>query len=112
MNSQNSAFSSAPHGETSLQSALYERAVENSPDLISIVDRDCVYRMVNSTYLERYEKTREEIVGHHATEIFGREAFENVIKPNLDRCISGETVNYGDWFIYPRLGRRYMDVYY
>lgn len=112
MISQNPVFNNNPLEQPSVQSALYKQVVENSPDLISIVDRDCVYRMVNSAYLNRYEKTEEEIVGRHAAEILGQEVFEKIIKPNLDRCFAGETVNCQDWFSYPEPDKRYMDVYY
>jgi PAS domain S-box-containing protein len=112
MASQNPAFDRAPHGTASLQSALYDRVIENSADLISIVDRDYVYRMVNSAHRERYEKTGEETVGKHAAEILGGTVFEGVVRPKLERCFNGQTVRCRDWYEYADLGKRYMDVSY
>ncbi|NQU07326.1 MAG: PAS domain-containing protein, partial [Candidatus Abyssubacteria bacterium] len=98
--------------ETDLRPALHEQALQDSPDLVSILDRDYVYRTVNSTYLKRYRKKREDMVGHSVTEILGEEVFEKIIRPNLDRCFAGETVSYQAWVAFPKLGKRYMDVYY
>lgn len=91
---------------------LYEQVIQNSPDLISIVDRDYVYRLVNNAYLRRYRKAEEEIVGHHASEVMGDEVFKNAVKPHFNRCLSGHEVRYQEWFSYPGLGDRHMDVSY
>ena len=76
MESQNPAFGGVTSDKTAVEPALYERVIEGSPDSISIVDRDYVYRMVNSAFLERCRRTREETVGRNAAEIVGRDAFE------------------------------------
>jgi len=112
MKSQDPVFGSTPSNEISLEFALYERVVENSPDMISIVDRGYVYRMVNSAYLKYYRRTKEEIVGRRAAEILGDDIFEEIIRPHFDRCFAGETVNYQSWFRHHELGERYMDVHY
>jgi len=112
MDSQNLVSGNGPLGEHDLRSALFRQVMQKSPDLISIVDRDYVYRMVNETYLERYKMTEEQMVGVPAPDIFGQNVFESKIKSHLDRCLDGETINYQDWFVYPDLGKRYMDVCY
>ena len=42
----------------------------------------------------------------------GADVFVQIIKPNFDRCLKGEIINYQGWFDYPALGRRYVDITY
>lgn len=70
----------------------YERIISSSPDLISLVDRNYTYQMVNDTYLRVFDKRREEIVGNPIVDLVGRELFENVAKASLDKAFLGETV--------------------
>lgn len=90
---------------------LFERIVSNSDDMMSFVDTDYVYRMVNQTYLDNFQKQLNDIVGQSVETLLGSETFEHVVKPNLDRCFSGESVHYQEEFqLYDK--RRYLDVVY
>jgi PAS domain S-box-containing protein len=100
-----------PHDGSDI-SFLYEQTIQHSPDIIAIVDSGYVYRFVNNSYLKRHGKTEGDIIGHHASNIWGPEVFESKIKPHFDRCVSGEAVRYQEWFSYPEHGERYMDVSY
>ena len=91
---------------------LYQRAVDNSPDLIAVVDRGYVYRLVNATYSRFYQRTVEEIRGRTVAELLGEDAFRSVVQPHLDRCFAGETIRYESWFNYVTAGRRCMEVHY
>ena len=112
MESHNSSHPNDTFNRPDFQFKLYEKAVQNSPDLIAIVDKDYVFCTVNKMYLERHKKAEGEIVGHHASEILGQAIFEKEVKANFDRCLEGEEINYQAWFAYPDLGNRYMDVHY
>ncbi|TAN41002.1 MAG: PAS domain S-box protein [Nitrospirae bacterium] len=90
----------------------YEYIVSSSSDHLSFLDRDFVYQAVNAKYLDAFGRRREEIVGHGVSELLGVETFDRMIKPNLERCLAGETVRYQAWFDFPRTGRRYMDAIY
>jgi PAS domain S-box-containing protein len=70
----------------------YERILLATPDWVSLVDRNYVYRIVNQTYLDWLQKPRDEIVGHSVGELVGEEIFQSHIKPLLDRCLAGEVV--------------------
>lgn len=63
-------------------------------------------------YLEAFGKTRDELIGHTVAEVFGEEFFNRVIRPNAERCLAGEEVNYQAWLEFPAHGHRYMDVSY
>ena len=91
---------------------LYEKIVATSRDLMSIVDTRYVYIAVNDAYLEAYQKARGDIVGRTAEELMGADVFVKLVKPHLDLTLSGETVEYEQWFEYPGRGSRYMHVSY
>lgn len=87
----------------------YEKIVSTSNDLLSLVDKNFVYHVVNNTYFQLFKKKREEIIGHSMPEIFGQELFVKKIKPMLYRCLSGERVQYQAWFDLPA-GRVCLDT--
>jgi PAS domain S-box-containing protein len=90
----------------------YERIVDTSNDLMSLIDFKYVYQAVNETYLNAYKKRREEIIGYSVQEFLGEDVFEKTVRANLGRCFTGETVNYESWFEFPGWGKRYMVVTY
>ena len=90
---------------------IYERLVESSPNVVVVVDRQHVYRMVNAQFLGRRRKSAGEILGQTVEEVLGEEDFERV-RPYLDQSFAGEVVRDGDWFTYPDVGRRFLEVSY
>jgi len=90
----------------------FQRIVATSSDLMSLVDRNFVYLAVNDAYLKAHDKTRDEIVGHGASEFLGEKAFQDKIKPRFEKCLSGEKIAYDSWFDLPGPGRRYMQTHY
>lgn len=90
----------------------YERIVSATPDGFALVDHTYVYRIVNQVYLNLYEKSYDQIVGHPVSELLGREIFEEVVKKNLDRALAGETINCQTWVEYKSAGRRFMSITY
>ncbi|MEB3360218.1 MAG: GAF domain-containing protein [Synechococcales bacterium] len=100
----------ATHSEAVLR--RYERIVSATSDGISLVDQNYIYQTVNQPYLERYHKTYHQIVGHSVAELLGEDVFEQIVKPRLDAALAGELVHYHDWFTYPELGRRFLEIIY
>ncbi|MEO1122473.1 MAG: PAS domain S-box protein [Cyanobacteria bacterium J06639_16] len=90
----------------------YERIVSATADGISLIDRNYTYQVVNQTYLDRTGKSRHEIVGHSVENLHGEAVFQSQIKPKLDQCLSGEVVQYEDWFDYAGFGQRFVSVNY
>lgn len=86
--------------------------LDHTDNLLSYVDTGYIYRAVNGAYSRRSHKNSDEIIGHHVSEILGIEAFETIIKPNLDRAFSGETLQYESWFDFPGLPRCYLIITY
>jgi PAS domain S-box-containing protein len=91
---------------------IWERLASTSTNLLSLIDRNYIYLAVNDSYLRAYNKSREEIVGHSASEILGPEIFDKLVKDYVDQCLTGKQVRYQSWFNYPTLGHRFMDVSY
>ncbi|MEQ9553273.1 MAG: PAS domain S-box protein [Coleofasciculus sp. G3-WIS-01] len=90
----------------------YERIVSSTTDAISLLDMNYTYQIVNQAYLDWNQKGYDEIVGHSVSDLMGEEVFEQVIKPNLDRCLAGETVTYQEWFDYPGGKQEFISVTY
>ncbi len=90
----------------------YERIVSATTDLISLVDRNYIYQVVNEAYLVAHDKRYDEIVGHSARDLHGVDVFENIIKERFDRALAGETIHYQAWFDYAGLERKFMSVTY
>ncbi len=90
----------------------YERAVEFSEDLIIGIDKDYSYLFANKTFLQYHNLEEEEVVGHKIPDVVGEKVFEENIKPNVDRCLTGKSVQYEMSYEFEELGERYFSIYY
>ena len=90
----------------------YERAIASSSALVSIIGPDFVYQLVNDSYLKVHGRRREEIEGRKVPEIVGRDVFEQFVKPNLERCFAGETVQFETCLDTQGAGKRCYSVTY
>jgi signal transduction histidine kinase len=81
------------------------------PDLVAIIRRDYRYQRANPTYERVWRIPAEKVIGMHVGDVVGREMFDRVVKPNLDRCFAGEEVSFAEWFDNPG-GRKYWLVTY
>jgi PAS domain S-box-containing protein len=88
-----------------------EHVFETIPDIASIVDRNYRYHRANPAHERFWGISIEKIIGVHVGEVIGREAFERLAKPNLDRCFAGKEVSFNEWIESPR-GRRYWAATY
>ena len=71
----------------------YHLALEASDEMVTVLDRNYIFRMVNDAYLKRRQASRESIIGTSIAAAIGDEAF-HAIKPHLDACFQGEAVEY------------------
>jgi len=79
---------------------------------MSLISPDYRYINVNQAYIDAYRKPMDQIEGHTVAEMFGDEVFKSLIKPNIDRCLLGETISDQYWTTFPGGKRCYMDVKY
>lgn len=90
----------------------YERAVASSTSLVSIVDRNFVYQLVTDSYLRVHDRERSDIEGRTVWDVVGRPAFEEQIRPRLERAFAGQIEQFEAWFDTAGLGRRCFQVVY
>jgi len=90
----------------------YEYIVSNSSDMLALLDDNFVFLAANETYAKAFGKTRSDIVGYTASDVFGEIFFEKAIRPNAEKCLRGDEVHYQNWVNFPALGKRLMEVNY
>ena len=92
---------------------LTQQWFESSPSGLAIIGRDYRYQRVNPVTARRWGIPAERMVGTHVAELRGWEEFEQVIKPRLDRCFTGDEQErrYTGWINLPT-GRRYIMTTY
>ncbi|MAA97337.1 MAG: hypothetical protein CMN87_00715 [Stappia sp.] len=79
--------------ETDEALRLYGSIVLQMSDRISVFDREFRFLFVNESNARWYGLPREEMVGHYLYDLVGVERFERELRPSLERCFSGETVD-------------------
>ncbi len=89
----------------------YKHIVSSSTDMLALLDKQFNYLGANEVYTEAFNLTPEQLIGKTVTEVFGKDFFDNVIRPNAERCMTGEKISYQDWFDFPAY-RRYMEINY
>jgi PAS domain S-box-containing protein len=90
----------------------YERAVEHSGEMITVIDREYRCVMANRQYLSLKNLSRDQVVGHFAYELLDQATFEQVAKPKLDECFRGKVVKYQLKYTYPKIGERVLSISY
>ncbi len=90
----------------------YEHIVSSSTDMLALLDNQYIYRAVNKSYSKAFGLTNDKFIDNSVIDMFGLEFFNAVIKPHADQCLTGENVNYQDWFDFPDTGKMYMDINY
>ncbi|SOC00811.1 putative bifunctional diguanylate cyclase/phosphodiesterase [Stappia indica] len=89
---------------------LYESAVTQMSDRLSVVDRDYRYILTNESNARWHGCTAESFRGRSLVEVVGEERFASEIRPWLDRCLAGETVEYDFHDMAPDGARVVMDA--
>ncbi len=82
-----------------------------SIDLKAFIGRDYVYRFVNKTYLDYWQKESHEIIGLSVLELAGVASFDRLTS-RPSHCLSDEIVTYDSKFDFPGKGRRSINVSY
>jgi PAS domain S-box-containing protein len=78
----------------------------------TLVNRDYVYEFANDAYCRVLGKSREDVLNRAVSDLWGHEAFDRIIKALLDRCFSGEMVEYEGWLRFPGDERRYYHIFH
>ena len=89
----------------------YHLALEASDEMVTVLDRHYIFRMVNDAYLKRRRTARANIIGTPIVNAIGEDAF-HAIKPHLDACFQGEAVEYEMVRENETMGKRHLLVRY
>lgn len=73
--------------------AQYREAVESATNPIAAIDASYRYILANPAYRDPLGLEHDEIVGRTVTEVLGESVFES-LRPNLDRGLDGEPVQF------------------
>jgi PAS domain S-box-containing protein len=85
---------------------------DSLPVLVSYVDADGRYRLVNATYERWFDRPRDSMVGRTMREVLGEPAWR-VIGPHADAALRGEAVSYDSEVDYgAAAGRRWIEASY
>ncbi len=91
---------------------LHQHITTTLPHPMAFVDREYRYRAVNEIYAKIYGAKPANIIGQGVFDFCGQEVFERDIRPNLDRCLSGEDILYEVHVDFPGVGLRWMEMHY
>ena len=89
-----------------------DHILASTADGIALLDESYHYRFVNRAYERFSGRSRASLIGLHVSEYLGDTFFREHVKPNFDRCLAGETIQYKTWVAYEALGRRFVHVTY
>ncbi len=98
--------------ETDVQRHRLEHIVSTLPQPMAFVSHDYRYLAVNEVYAELYNIPRDQIQGQTVADFCSDDIFEQSIKPNLDRCLSGEKISYQVEVDFREKGNRWMEMLY
>ncbi len=70
----------------------YKHIVSATSDMLAYISTDFIYKVVNPAYCHTFGKTPDELLGQSPIVIFGEEAFNNIIKPNLVKSLNGKKI--------------------
>ena len=90
----------------------YENVVEGVEEMIAVIDRDFRYQLANRAFLRHRHKKPNEVIGRYIWEVLTPDVFEEIIRPNLEKCFGGEVVRFEMEYVYPELGPRHILVSY
>jgi PAS domain S-box-containing protein len=91
---------------------LTTQVFEASPDGVCILGRDHRCQRANAVIGQIWGMPPQKALGMHLADVLEPNAFEQSVKPALERCFAGEEVRYAAWIMTKGLGRRYLAVSY
>jgi two-component system CheB/CheR fusion protein len=83
---------------------------DSLPALVAYIDRSERYQFVNQAYQDWFARSAEEIRGRTVSELLGQASYA-LVRDDVQRALSGETVVFERELLYPR-GPRFVQVQY
>ncbi|WP_037546290.1 sensor domain-containing protein [Stappia stellulata] len=73
---------------------MYKSVISQMSDRIFIISREFLYKLTNESNAGWYGHTPLELIGRHVAEFVGARRFETEVRPTLERCFKGQTLEY------------------
>jgi len=90
----------------------YKFIVNAHGEMMTLINREYVYELVNDSWCRTFEKSREDFIGKSVAEVWGEHKFKSEIKGKIDQCLNGTIFNEEDSFIIAGGERRFYSVTY
>jgi len=90
----------------------YSFIVNAYGEMMTLINRDYVYELVNDSWCKTFGKSREDFIGKTVSQIWGEKRFNTDIKRKIDQCLEGKIFTEEDSFIIAGGERRYYEVTY
>ena len=101
------------HSADALKRAqMYQALLNVGRELKSFVDTDYVYQFVNPMYRRYWGREADGILGRKVADLVGEERFQRLVKPQMDKALAGQAIQFETEFDFPDLGLRHVDVSY
>lgn len=91
---------------------LYKLAVEGAEDQIAACDENYQYMFANEAFLDFHGLEEDEIIDRTVAEVEGEDLFNEEIKPRVDKCLEGNTIEYEMTYEHPERGERHLRITY
>ncbi len=90
----------------------YKFIVNAHGEMMTLINKDYVYELVNDSWCRTFGKSREDIIGKTVAEVWGEKKFTSELKRKIDQCLQGSIFKEEDSFIIAGGERRYYAVTY
>ena len=90
----------------------YEIIASTIDDMMAIIDGNMRFLAVNDAFSRAYGETRETIIGSHIKDFTDKELFDQLLKPNIEKVLSGKITRFEGWRMFSDMERRYIQYSY
>ncbi len=88
----------------------YQVAVESATEMIAACDKEYRYTMANRAYLDYHGASADEVIGGSVRDVLGEAYFEDMVRPLLDKCLSGARLTVETEREFPGRGSRIISM--
>lgn len=89
----------------------YARVVETSQDAVALFDRDHNHLLVNRSYLDTFNRQRNDLQQARLQDVVGHEMYEDSLHQAVQRCLKGEQVNLTAIHTTPGRAKRHLNIH-
>lgn len=77
---------------------VFTTVLSHSLDLFAYLDAKSRYQYISQSYADFYGIDARKLVGHEPCKVFDSQTYENIVKPNMEKCFStAKPVNFKSW---------------